>query len=1272
MPSRVDELFFDLTARTAGLVGPVGAAQRRMKGFSRFMTGPGGPIVALAAFGVAAVAAGIKATKMAGELDKSLREVATLLPGTVEDLEGVRRSIIRLSTEVPEPPAQLTRALYQTISAGITDTAEAFGVLEVASRAAVAGLSDTFSAVDAITTVLNAYQLSTDQATRVSDVFFTTIKEGKLVFGDIAANIGTVATSAALAGVSIEEVGAALATMTKFGINAAEASTALNRFLLSVTQATDDQIAAAKRLGIEWNTTALRSKGLVGFLQDLNIATKGNIDLLAEINPNIRAARAAFILAGEGAAEYARILNSTNNAAGATQDAFEDMRGALDTQAQLLKNKVNAAWLELGSKLLPDVIALLEQLNELIGNETLNNIRLLEKLGREEEALALRRKLWLEDSLGGLQANRDLIDSNIDRIIALGQEFERFGSQGPQPLLEQMGNVLRGFSKEAQALIAPLVIPIDAGDLATTQEDANQRAEEALRLYDEIADLSDHQRSILLKIAGLWKTIAGQAEKARDAESSLFDNLTEEEDAQLKRLRTRVQLLERAGGENTKELKNAQKLVDLRENELVILEQRAQLSEVLGAAFAGAVEIEIGGAATGPIKSAEEARERIQRIIAATIEDERELTKEEERQVDVLEDIEDRFIAVTTLEKARLQIGEDVKRNLEEQKEELDGLIDALSELRDLGINFTEAFDDPALEAARQGLLTGVREDERNIDSLTESLKELIKQIREARQAQRQAQEGTLFDEMFPDQKEVQLKTRSITSLVATLRQWTNAAKETGLTINEVTDFLEEHGRTIDELRRAGYGELADELDTLPLEGTEKGFEEIAAEIGFAARAAVELAGALGLVEESAIRVVNQVVLIGEGISRIAAGDILGGVSGIISGVAGLVSTIFGGGETPEERQRREAIEKNSRAIENLTKATNALAALRDIRSTDVPLLTGAARTLGTPESQALLRKRELAVGFGDILEEEVFKQLGLDLDELTEAAKRFGVDLDVTKLGIVEFAREIILLGREIRELDLDILRSTFEGAQSFADLRNQVFDVEGLGPEFEAFFEGVLAGVPGFADLADMKNFVAHWKNLMPDLFASFPDIEKLTGDIEDPEVAAAWEALSRFLVDNFDMLFKAGFFGTMTPEQAMEFVRAIDRFTDRAQELGEDGISDSQNVSAINRATSEQGDVLVGLLGTGNFWLEEIHERLVELRDGGLPTEAEMAGAAAAGGGSFELNVTQYIEGFRDPTEVANDSALQIERLMDRVLGNRLIDEVRGTGLAPRRNL
>ena len=204
--------------------------------------------------------------------------------------------------------AEVAPWLFQFLSSGVTDTADAIFVLEVATNASIALLTDSFTAVDAITTVMNAWKLEVKDTTKIADLMFNAVKEGKLTFAELSNNIGKVATTAALAGVSFAEVSAALATMTKSGLSMEESTTALNQLLLQTIKSQDEAKITAREYGFELSATALAAKGLGGLMNDIAKATEGNIDALVTLMPNIRAFTGEAILAGMANEEFNRIL----------------------------------------------------------------------------------------------------------------------------------------------------------------------------------------------------------------------------------------------------------------------------------------------------------------------------------------------------------------------------------------------------------------------------------------------------------------------------------------------------------------------------------------------------------------------------------------------------------------------------------------------------------------------------------------------------------------------------------------------------------------------------------------------------------------------------------------------------------------------------------------------------------------------------------------------------------------------------------------------------
>jgi len=300
---------------------------------------------AFAAIGVV----GLVAARHSMKMEDQLARVSTMLDaGAMKVLPGYKIALRNMAEQFGESTESLSKGLYDILSASVP-AGQALGVLDISAKAAVAGLTDTGVAADAITTILNAYSMKVSEAGRVSDVMFAIVKRGKTTFAELAPSIGRVMSTAAIAGLKLEEVGAAMATMTRAGINTNESVTALNGMLRAFLNPTEDGIAAARELGFELNTLALREEGLVGIMQRMSSAS---VEQLAAISPSIRGMKgfAAALQNTEGFAEdYAIMLNS----AGMRQEAFDKITKTTSFGLKQMRASLGNVVSELGESLLP-------------------------------------------------------------------------------------------------------------------------------------------------------------------------------------------------------------------------------------------------------------------------------------------------------------------------------------------------------------------------------------------------------------------------------------------------------------------------------------------------------------------------------------------------------------------------------------------------------------------------------------------------------------------------------------------------------------------------------------------------------------------------------------------------------------------------------------------------------------------------------------------------------------------------------------------------------
>ncbi|NPV80748.1 MAG: phage tail tape measure protein [Firmicutes bacterium] len=299
------------------------------------------------------------AAKTSMDFETSMANVWTIVDTGKDSIAAMSRQVEALSLELPQTAKQLADGLYQVISASIP-AEKAMGVLEVSAKAAAAGLSDTFTSVDAITSVLNAYGMAAENAGAVSDIMFKTVERGKTTFPELAQNIGDVVSTASTAGVSFEELSAAISTLTKVGVRTPEAVTAINQAILTFIDPSDEAVKLAKQLGIEFSAASLASKGLYESLQQVYKATGGNIEALSALFPNVRALKGVLGLGRQEMQLFKDDLDVMRTSLGATDKAFEKQAQTSGHAVQIFKNELSALARSFGAELMPMLTAGIE------------------------------------------------------------------------------------------------------------------------------------------------------------------------------------------------------------------------------------------------------------------------------------------------------------------------------------------------------------------------------------------------------------------------------------------------------------------------------------------------------------------------------------------------------------------------------------------------------------------------------------------------------------------------------------------------------------------------------------------------------------------------------------------------------------------------------------------------------------------------------------------------------------------------------------------------
>lgn len=304
--------------------------------------------------GAAAIAGGTYAVKSAIDYEQSLAKVATLADTSKKSMQELSNEVIAVSNNTGVAATEINEALYQAISAG-ADTAHATELVETAVKASVGGFTDAATAVDGLTTVLNAYGMETQDADKIANQMLVTQNLGKTTFGELASTVGKLSPIFNSAELSSNEMFASLASLTANGIQTSEAVSGMKAAISNIIKPTTQAAKMAEQLGLDFSTTALQSKGLAGFLADVKEKTGGNLDTMAQLFGSVEGLNAVLALTSDsGGALLNEALQEMTTNTTALDDAFETMMTP-EQKFQILKTKINNAAITIGEKLLPYV-----------------------------------------------------------------------------------------------------------------------------------------------------------------------------------------------------------------------------------------------------------------------------------------------------------------------------------------------------------------------------------------------------------------------------------------------------------------------------------------------------------------------------------------------------------------------------------------------------------------------------------------------------------------------------------------------------------------------------------------------------------------------------------------------------------------------------------------------------------------------------------------------------------------------------------------------------
>ena len=311
------------------------------------------------------VAAGVASGKFARDLNESMANVGTLIPGQIERLRNMKSAVMDLAVDTGIAQTDISEGLYETISA-FGDLDNPINKLELLSKAARAGRSTVVEALGLVSAVTKGYGDTSDEAAqKVADMSFLTVKLGQTNFPDLAAAMGQVVPLATTLKVKQEQLFGSMSTLTGVTGNASEVSTQLASALGAIIKPSSDMTKTAKKLGYESAVAMIKEIGFAKTIEELGRVTGGSEEKLGKLFTRKEGLNAVLTLLGPQAENFAKKTAAMGKAAGATDEAFkEQTKGINEAGFEMDQGiqRAKKAGVIIGDRLLPVVAKLTEKL----------------------------------------------------------------------------------------------------------------------------------------------------------------------------------------------------------------------------------------------------------------------------------------------------------------------------------------------------------------------------------------------------------------------------------------------------------------------------------------------------------------------------------------------------------------------------------------------------------------------------------------------------------------------------------------------------------------------------------------------------------------------------------------------------------------------------------------------------------------------------------------------------------------------------------------------
>ena len=343
-------------------------------------------------------------SKFAMDAETNLGKVNSILGLSGAEWERYEASLKQGANDIGKSYEEYADAAYQAISASV-DAGDVTKFLAKSATLAKAGITDQSTATDLLTTVLNSYGKTLKDVDHINDALIKTQNDGKVTVNELGQYMGKVIPTASAYHVSLDELCASYALLTKNGVNVADSTTNLKSMFSELGKSGSISDKVLQNITGKSFPELIASGSTVGdVLGILNAEAKKNGKSIMSMFAKTNAQSAAYNLVKEGASGYNEELKKIQNSSGLAESAAAEMGNT--TQGKLTKaiNEAKNAFSDLGAGVLPILSSIAEKLTGPI---------------KKFQALDDKTKEWIATALLVTAAASPVL-STLSKITSIG------------------------------------------------------------------------------------------------------------------------------------------------------------------------------------------------------------------------------------------------------------------------------------------------------------------------------------------------------------------------------------------------------------------------------------------------------------------------------------------------------------------------------------------------------------------------------------------------------------------------------------------------------------------------------------------------------------------------------------------------------------------------------------------------------------------------------------------------------------------------------------